>query len=902
MRMRRPAMAVPRREMMGFLVIALLLFFVPLFFVPLHEPSLPEPFVWMEFSRLDAHAVHEDSLEDLATVFDYDNTPVSSWRPRFHYTPEWVVSRSASVVVDSHDADGSRATAEHSPHAPVVSVITTLHNANHLLWETASTVLSQSLAQLEWVVVDDFSDDPASLALLARLRAHPDPRVRVLRNADPSQRGLPGARNLGIRASSAPYVLCVDGDDLLEPTFLEKAAWFLETHPRLSLVNSWSVGFGGMRYLHRKGFEAGDELLTANYLTATTLVRRSALEEAGLFDASLVGGKEDWDLWLRLASLGHWGHTLPEVHFWYRRRPWRPPLTSAERAARDPDYMKAHRAAQKAHISKVSDRQKRQAIAAAAAETDAAVASVAAAALAAPPTPTGSTADVAKARLLPQERFWENNDQVEAIERFAELMRERYPRLYAGGLPALAPQLQLFDDVPTQIPFANLLDKPVRRLLLMLPRLAPDHDLVHFHVVRQLVRKGWELTVVCTELGPHPWERDMTALTPDVFVLPRFLQPGDHARFVAYLTNSRQLDAVLLSASAAAYHMLPLLRVLAPTAAYVDLVHEDRAMARFSVARRRFLHRTVALSLHVRAHLLSVGAERGRVGLMHPCLEPRAFTRVHAARRQLRSQLGLADDQLVVAVLGSRDPSQRSLLALSALARLQEDTGAGGEAEEEVATHSLVSSAVHTLLLGEQPVPSRLLDRALRSLNSSMHSIPEATPANHGLLVQYLSACDLVLYTSSVHGVPLPLLQAMSMSLYPVVTWAPGRDELVRRGDGVGTLIQPAGHTGEVQPHSTAAAGGDGHEEALATAPHLLAEEERLLAEALAEAAANLERTRALGNEARELILRRWSPHAMTEQLLEELEVASEQVLLDSPLSVTEQLAARELATIGLVG
>jgi hypothetical protein len=54
----RPVLAVPRREIMALLFISLLLLLVPLFFIPLREPDLPEPFTWVEFSRLDAHAIH----------------------------------------------------------------------------------------------------------------------------------------------------------------------------------------------------------------------------------------------------------------------------------------------------------------------------------------------------------------------------------------------------------------------------------------------------------------------------------------------------------------------------------------------------------------------------------------------------------------------------------------------------------------------------------------------------------------------------------------------------------------------------------------------------------------------------------------------------------------------------
>jgi glycosyltransferase involved in cell wall biosynthesis len=443
---------------------------------------------------------------------------------------------------------------------------------------------------------------------------------------------------------------------------------------------------------------------------------------------------------------------------------------------------------------------------------------------------------------------------------------------------------------------------------------------------------------VCTESGAHPWEREMRALTPDVFVLPRFLRSSDQARFVAYLAFSRQLDVVLLSGSTAGYRMLPLLRALTPTAAYVDLVHEDRAMARFSVARRAFLHRSVAVSAHVRQHLIEQGGKRTRIGVVHPCIEPRAFTRVRALRQEVRARLGLSAAQPLVAVLlGSYEAHRRPALALAALRRAAAQLGApvralllggsdaGGEPGGARGEHAGDAGGEHAGVGGleltnvDAPAAAAAASRplskgrvraqvveALRALNGSAQVVAQATLANHRSLVRHLSACDILLYASSAHGVSTELQQAMSLSLYPVATWAPGRDELVRVADGVGSLVRPEVRVRVTHSRSGTAVTAAAEEEAEADEEEGGEEEEaelaRRLGDALAEAASQLQRTRAHGQQARELILRRWSPHAMAEQLLEELELAVEQVLLDPPLSQAERLAARELAAVGFPG
>ena len=224
---------------------------------------------------------------------DYENTPVSPRRPRFGYAPA--------------DAAAS----------PVVSIVTPYYNTGALFHETARSIFGQSLQQWEWIIVNDASTDPEALAVLAEYRGR-DPRIRVIDHE--ANRGPGAARNTGYRAARAEYVFQMDSDDLLEPTAIEKMAWFLETHPNAAIVNSWSVAFGAQQYLWPIGFERGDELLTANLAVGRALVRKSAHQKAGGFDESIRGGMEDWDFWLRCADQGLWGVTIPEYLEWYRRR------------------------------------------------------------------------------------------------------------------------------------------------------------------------------------------------------------------------------------------------------------------------------------------------------------------------------------------------------------------------------------------------------------------------------------------------------------------------------------------------------------------------------------------------------------------------------------------------------
>ena len=224
---------------------------------------------------------------------DYSNSPVASTRPTFDY-------RLASS----------------SSGAPVVSVLTPFFNTDQVFLETAESLLRQSFQEFEWIIVDDGSTDESALTRLRALAAR-DGRIRVVTqvNAGPA-----AARNAAARHASGRYLCLLDSDDMLEPTFIEKCIWFLESNPEFAFCNAWTVNFGDETFLWTIGFERGSAHLVANSGPPIAVVRKSAFDDAGGFDEAIRLGHEDWDFWLALAKAGHWGHTLPEYLAWYRKR------------------------------------------------------------------------------------------------------------------------------------------------------------------------------------------------------------------------------------------------------------------------------------------------------------------------------------------------------------------------------------------------------------------------------------------------------------------------------------------------------------------------------------------------------------------------------------------------------
>lgn len=223
---------------------------------------------------------------------DYANHPASPRRPTYPFRPL-------------------------SAHPPVtVSILTPFYNTSEIFLETVSSVLRQSFQEWEWVIVDDGSTDANALRLLEQAEKA-DGRIRVSRQVN---QGPSAARNKAFNMASGRYLCLLDSDDLLEPTFLEKAIWFLESQPAFAFCNSWSVYFGKQEFLNTGGFERGKEFIKANSGPPISVIRQEAFRDAKGFDETIHFGHEDWDFWMAMASTGHWGYTLPEYLEWYRVR------------------------------------------------------------------------------------------------------------------------------------------------------------------------------------------------------------------------------------------------------------------------------------------------------------------------------------------------------------------------------------------------------------------------------------------------------------------------------------------------------------------------------------------------------------------------------------------------------
>jgi glycosyltransferase involved in cell wall biosynthesis len=185
---------------------------------------------------------------------------------------------------------------------PLVSVVMAAKNYARFLPEAVESVVAQSFADWELLIIDDGSTDATPAAVRPYLA---DTRVRSFR-AD--KLGQPRAKNLGIGLSRGEFVAFLDADDAWEPTKLEKQLAVFRGNPGVGVV------FCRRSLIDEKGNPIAARpaptpprgrvlpaMFVQNFVCfSSAVVRREVFSHVGRFDPQWDLAI-DFDLWLRVA-------------------------------------------------------------------------------------------------------------------------------------------------------------------------------------------------------------------------------------------------------------------------------------------------------------------------------------------------------------------------------------------------------------------------------------------------------------------------------------------------------------------------------------------------------------------------------------------------------------------------
>nr|WP_116370134.1 glycosyltransferase [Cupriavidus taiwanensis] len=193
---------------------------------------------------------------------------------------------------------------------PLVSVIIPIHNHAAFAIETVASVLAQTYANLQVIIVDDGSTDDGSL----RVSQHFGDRVHLIRQPN---NGPSAAVNAGLAVARGDYIALLGGDDVCEQERIAHQVSILQSTvhdiifapPTMIDADGAVLPDADFPALYQKVEVNGPLLfrklfIEGNFLCApSAMMRRSVLNTIGNFHNGLIA-LQDYEYWLRAASRG----------------------------------------------------------------------------------------------------------------------------------------------------------------------------------------------------------------------------------------------------------------------------------------------------------------------------------------------------------------------------------------------------------------------------------------------------------------------------------------------------------------------------------------------------------------------------------------------------------------------
>ena len=200
------------------------------------------------------------------------------------------------------------------PSDALITIITPFYNKGEFFEETFNSVMNQTFPWFEWIIIDDGSTNNKDVTIL-HYYANKDKRIKIIRQ---DNGGLSSARNTGFKNARTDFVIPLDADDVISPTYLEYLYFGVYFNSDVDFAFTWCVGFYEKHYLSHPKW-ATKEMVKNNYLTCTAAIRKKAWADVGGYKIERMYYNEDWRFWLDMLSAHKKPLSLGGFGFWYRR-------------------------------------------------------------------------------------------------------------------------------------------------------------------------------------------------------------------------------------------------------------------------------------------------------------------------------------------------------------------------------------------------------------------------------------------------------------------------------------------------------------------------------------------------------------------------------------------------------
>ena len=200
---------------------------------------------------------------------------------------------------------------------PRLTIIIVNYNYQVYILDAIKSAMCQTYNNLEIIVVDHSSTDNSDYVIKNYLdQCEYKKRINYIRTQK-NYGGPSHPRNLGIEKAQGEYILCLDGDDMIHPNFVEDGLNLLTTNLADFLIPSIKH-FGSVNNLEKSYEYDNDLIYFENILPYCCIYKKSAWKESGKYKEDLLI-LEDWEFFLSATKNNLKITRINEPYFLYRK-------------------------------------------------------------------------------------------------------------------------------------------------------------------------------------------------------------------------------------------------------------------------------------------------------------------------------------------------------------------------------------------------------------------------------------------------------------------------------------------------------------------------------------------------------------------------------------------------------
>lgn len=196
----------------------------------------------------------------------------------------------------------------------LVSIIIPCFNQEKYITDAILSAENQTYKDIEIVFIDDCSTDN-SLEVVNELK-NKYSNIVVLKNE--TNLGVVDSRNKAIDVAKGFYILPLDGDDTIEPTYIEDAVKVFEEKPDVGFVYCKARKFGAVNEVWNLPKFNKESFIFGNCIVNSSLFRKSDFIKLGKYKSYMYSWTEDYDLWMSFVGAGLLPYRIDKILYNHR--------------------------------------------------------------------------------------------------------------------------------------------------------------------------------------------------------------------------------------------------------------------------------------------------------------------------------------------------------------------------------------------------------------------------------------------------------------------------------------------------------------------------------------------------------------------------------------------------------